>query len=96
MKKIISLLMVIGSLFFLGSTAFAEQGNFSQDKQPVTFELISAQPPKTGASLNPGQSGSLLPHTGEVTTVSLAFLGAFILGLLWLLLVKRRNQHEEP
>lgn len=96
MKKIVSIVTVLFSLVFLSPTAFAEQNNFSEDEKPIVFELIKKNDQNAG-SVQPNKKDSVshYPKTGEVKTMIFSFLGSLLLGLIFIIFLKRRSEDEQ-
>lgn len=109
MKKIVSIVTVLFGMFFLTSqVTFANQDNYSEDQKTITFKLIKDGTGTTDSSevTNPpggndgdkgsnGDNISKLPQTGEAKALGASFLGVFLLGLSFLIILWKRRKNDD-
>ncbi|MGG5315113.1 LPXTG cell wall anchor domain-containing protein [Enterococcus sp. AZ072] len=84
-----------------GNSAAAEdtttQASYTQRQSTATISLKSEQESDAAnASVSAGSSNKnhRLPTTGELTTLSLSFLGTLLLFFFWLLVKKQRKERS--
>ncbi|MEO1769870.1 LPXTG cell wall anchor domain-containing protein [Candidatus Enterococcus ferrettii] len=87
---------------FYGNSAMAAedtttQPSYTQRQSTATISLKAEQESDAAnASVSAGSSGKnhRLPTTGELTTLSLSFLGTLLLFFFWLLVKKQRKERS--
>lgn len=104
-KVIIGLLGLFSVLLSIrGSTGLAAEANYDVDEQPVTFRLIEGKGAAVGGQGTHGglaDTGSfaqtmrgLLPNTNETRVLLISFIGALMVGVVFLILWRRRRDDE--